>query len=159
MQFSAGLLLIGLTIVQGTACGSANYLGSVTNEYGVFRDRTGHMTETDLYDRLPMILARYGYFILEHDRHDKTLIFETQWKDRPPFEDETVRGAVSARTRFRLRAVQSGSMYSTWLEADNMIETSRNAWIIMPIYDELREYMTGIATELRLELASGIRRH
>lgn len=158
MQLSAVLVVAGTIIFQSTACSSATHPWSATSATDVFKDRTGDVTETDLYDRLPMVLARHGFFIVDSNRHDYGVTFETQWQERIPFGEEQVRGAVAARTRLRLNARRNGRMYSVWFEAENMIETAQKNWISLPFYEESYAYVSDIASSLRLEVASGVRR-
>jgi|GEM_PF-2133777 len=155
------LLLMGSALLVLSGCASADRSGRRIHAHDpeVFRERTGFVTESDLFDRLPRVLARHGFFIVEADGDSQFFFLKTQWHERVPFEDERTRGAVMARTRLSFRAVRNGRMYSLTLEAHRMIETSSSEdWVPTPIYAEAMAYLEEIASELRLELASGIRR-
>jgi hypothetical protein len=127
-------------------------------ESAIFNERTGQVTESDLYTRLPRVLARHGFFIMESDRFYNGLSFTTQWRLRNPFPDEEVLGATAARTQVRLRAMKGGTLYTLRLQVENMIRIASGEWIHIPLEDDVLEYAREVATDIRMEIASGMRR-
>lgn len=158
MSSSAVLLLWGATILFGSGCATVGQYGGTGVGSAIFNDRTGQVTESDLYVRLPRVLARHGFFIVANDRFYNGVTFETQWRLRDPFPEEQARGATAARTQVRFRATHGGSLYSLQLQVENMIQIASGEWIHIPLDEDALHYAREVASDVRLEIASGIRR-
>lgn len=160
-RFLAVLTTAGVALAISACAG----LGT-TGERGAasvsYRDRTGNVTEADLFNRLPRALARHGYLIVDGRDYHRRYHFTTQWKDRRPFEDEQARGVTEASTRIVMRAQKreelTYAMYVLHLEVQNRVRTAGTAWHEAPMTDAFEEYADGIARDLRVSIASGMRR-
>jgi hypothetical protein len=125
----------------------------------VYRERTGAVTDTDLFTRLPRTLMKHGYLIERQEQHSRAFHFETQWKTRAPFPDEMEQGIESARTQLRIRALWDGRLYSLHFEAQNRVRGSNNQWHTQAPSPMTSQYLHEIATDLTLDLASGTKRY
>ena len=123
----------------------------------MFNESAGRMTERDLMVKLPMVLARHGYFIERGESFQQGFSFETSWRMRSAYPEELERGARAARTRLRFRALQSGAMYSVRIQVESMMEVSRGQWVRSPGGDAFQSYARELTREIRAELASGMR--
>lgn len=140
-------------------CGSAPSPSDPAPWRGTYRERTGQVTETDLFMRLPRALARHGFLIEQSERRNRDYHFRTQWRYRTPFADELARGMVEVRTRLRLRASRAGPMYALHLEAENMMLTPAGHWVVGPTTEMFEAYAHGIANTIRVMVTGGIRRY
>jgi len=159
MTYRSTPFVLAFLIWLCLGCASGGHLVEPETWGSVFTDRTGLVTESDLYYRLPRVLARLGYFIEEGhgDRH--TLLFETNWRTREPFPEERAKGARSARTKLRFRAVWNGRLYALNVDVDNMIADSYGSWVRTRPVDSFLDYARELTGEIRLELATGGRRY
>ncbi len=117
------------------------------------------MTESDLFVRLPRVLAKHGFLIEGSEQHSRAYHFETQWRYRKPFTDELELGATEARTRLRLRAARAGRRYVLHFEAENMVLTPAGRWARKPVTRSFEAYACTVASAIRMEVAGGIRRY
>lgn len=160
MHLRTATLAVAAALALGLqACASRDGPASLSTDDGTYKERAGNVTESDLFNRLPKVLMRHGYFIERTEPHHKDLEFITQWRYRDPFSDELDRGATGARTRMHLRALWTGRMYSLTIRVENMIANGTGSWIRGESSDEFTEYAKELTGEVRLEIASGIRRH
>lgn len=145
------------------ACAGYESVGQSPRSAAMFQYRTGNVTETDLFVRLPRVLARYGYFLTDGREYGRRYQLDTQWRYREPFPDEEERGITRARTRIRVRAQLreewGAAMYVVRLEVENMVRTSAGAWRHVPASNDFERYADEIAREVRVTIASGMRRY
>lgn len=153
------LLLLGLMALYPVACIASGQLSTAQLGQASFNDRTGQVTESDLYLRLPRILARHGFYIRSGERVSQSLFFETEWRNRQLFPDEQSTGITAARTRLRFKASWTGKFYSLRLMIDNEIQRGSGPWIQGHPGRDFLAYARGIAHEIRTEIASGMRRY
>jgi len=153
------LLLLGLTALYPMACIASGERTVAPRSQSSFNERSGQVTESDLYLVLPRILARHGFFIRSGERVSRNLIFETEWRNRQLFADEQSEGITAARTRLRFLATWSGKLYSLRLMIDNEIQRGNGQWIPGHRGQEFMEYARQIAHDIRTEIASGMRRY
>lgn len=153
------LLLLGIVALYPIGCFATGNPGLESLGGASFNDRTGQVTETDLYLRLPRILARYGFFIRSGESASQNLFFETDWRSRQLFPDEQSMGITAARTRLRFLAIWTGKLYSLRMLVDNEIQHGNGQWIQERPGHDFQAYARQIANDIRSEIASGIRRY
>ncbi|MFW6090134.1 MAG: hypothetical protein ACODAB_10300 [Gemmatimonadota bacterium] len=163
MSYRLSVVVVAAAVAWGVpACAGQWSLGESSRSAATFEHRTGNVTETDLFVRLPRVLAQHGYFIVEGEEHGRRYRFDTQWKYREPFPDEEERGIVEARTRIRVRAQfreeWGAAMYAMRLEVENMVRSSAGGWRHAPASDDFERHAGEIAREVRATIASGMRR-
>jgi len=155
-----GLLSLGaVMLLPGCAGSGALRQGSVGH-------RVGHATGRDIVDEVPKILGGHGYAIYNTRRTDDTIYFETNWRNRAPFDDEAEGGAEQARTRIIVRARRSSeSFFTVRLEAQNEVmgvitggDPTGTDWSTMPATDAYRTYVRDLTNEITLAVDAGRRR-
>lgn len=152
-------LTLASVLLAGAGCTGGMNDPHRTPQNAVYRERAGLVTESDLFTRLPRVLARHGYLIEGGNHHGGRILFETQWKQRAPFEDERAEGYEAARTRVRFRATWDGRLYVLQMEVENVLLTAGGAWVRGRMTEMFDSYAHAIASDVRLEIASGIRRY
>ncbi|HEX6940034.1 MAG TPA: hypothetical protein VF158_11535 [Longimicrobiales bacterium] len=157
MRFAWLIFGLGFVLMAESGCGLAPSRRAEAPWRAAYRERTGQVTELDLFLRLPRALARHGFVIERSDRRYRDYRFETQWRYRKPFADEFERGAVEARTRLHLRADWAGHLYELHLEAENSIRTMAGEWVDASVTRMFETYAHDIANTIRLEVTGGIR--
>ncbi|NNF29431.1 MAG: hypothetical protein HKN73_19545 [Gemmatimonadetes bacterium] len=128
--------------------------------------RIGHATGRDILDAVPKILGSHGYTIYNSRRTDDSIYFETNWRNRAPFEDEADGGAEAARTRIIIRARRSSAtLFTVRLEAQNQImgvshvtDPAGTSWSTMPATDAYKAYIGELSSEISLRVDAGSRR-
>jgi hypothetical protein len=153
-----GRLALGLMLLSLTGCATRDGMSPASPHEGVYRERTGQVTETDLFIRLPRVLTRHGFLIEEGVHYGRKLHFKTQWKHRKAFEDEWAMGYQEARTQLRLVATWDGRMYVVQLSIENQWLGPDGQWVTGEVTDMFESYAREIASDIRLEIASGMRR-
>lgn len=151
------LLLLGLVSLYPMGCLAGREQGTAPLGRASFNDRTGQVTETDLYMRLPRVLAKYGFFIRSGESSYQSLTFETDWRTRKIFPDEQALGVTAARTKLRFRAIWNGKFYSLRLLMDNEVQHGSGLWIQGEPGKDFLAYAKEIANDIRAEVASGMR--
>lgn len=136
--------------------------GAQLNQSSVER-RVGHATDVDIIDAVPKILRANGYTIYNNRRTDDMIYFETNWRNRVPFEDEEDQGVDDARTRIILRARRSSAtLFTVRLEAQNQVRGTDlpggTGWSTIPATDDYKAYILDLSTLIKLEVDAGNRR-
>ena len=159
MQYRLTRMFVGALLLLGPGCSPQNHESHPLPAQAVFRERTGQVTESDLFIRLPRVLARHGFLLQEGRHYGRKLYFETQWKDRKVFSDELAAGYEAARTQVRFDARWTGRLYVLNIAVDNQYRTPGGHWVQGPVTEMFDAYAREIASDVRLEIASGIRRY
>ena len=119
----------------------------------------------DVKDKVQRLLIRYQYEVVRTEQTVDQIYFETEWKNRTPFDDEGELDMVEGRTRFiinathRVRSSTAGAdRYVVHVKGENMVRYSYSQeWARVPMTKMLRAYFVKFAEDLRLELRTGIR--
>ena len=145
------------------ACASAGGMSSSSGKPATVREQLGYFSASDIQRRSSEILMRHSYQI-EHQIGPPSIVIETVWKARAPFDDEIAAGSREAQTRIVIRGrrrsgVTQAVLYTTTFEAQNRVRNAAtNEWIEIPATAEFEEYARKLARELMLELESLQRR-
>ena len=143
------------------SCASTGGMGS--DRSATVRQALGNFSASDIQRRSSEILMRHSYQI-DHQVGPPSIVIETVWKARAPFDDEVAAGNRQAQTRIVIRGrqrpgVTQATLYTTTFEAQNRVrDTLTNEWIEIPATASFEAYVREIARELRLELES-LQRH
>jgi hypothetical protein len=132
-----------------------------------YRANLGTATQPDIVRIIPNMFSRYNFSIYRQEVTGDGIWFESEWKERDLFEDESVMGASDARTRItvtaRSRTAQASSLHRVNLEIENHLrvedEDGSEYWDRSTITEEAAVYFRDIERTIRNELASGIRRN
>jgi hypothetical protein len=54
--------------------------------------------------------------------------------------------------------MKGGTLYTLRLQVENMIRIASGEWIHIPLEDDVLEYAKEVASDIRMEIASGMRR-
>lgn len=154
-----GGMFLGSALLLGGGCATQVSGPELMSADALYRERTGQVTESDLFIRLPRALARHGYLLEQGRAYGRDLYFETQWKDRKAFPDEIDAGYEAARTQVRFNARWDGRLYVLRIEVDNRYLTPDGEWVHSRATEMFDAYAREIASEVRLEVASGMRRY
>ncbi len=129
-----------------------------------FEQNVGNATPRDVEQRTPRIIERYHYIVVRRETSERRMYFETDWRQRAPFEDEAARGISSARTRIIIRARQRGgaagssNLMTVDLIMENLALDERSGeWRQGVVTDMFRAYAKEIADRLKDEYIRGIR--
>lgn len=143
------------------ACASPG--GMSSNRPATVRQELGYFSAGDIQRRVSEIFMRHSYQI-DHQIGPPSIVIETVWKARAPFDDEIAAGNREAQTRIVIRGrrrpgVTQAVLYTTTFEAQNRVrDTETNEWVEIPATAAFEAYAKQIASELRLELES-LQRH
>lgn len=148
-------MLVGLICAAGCAPGY-HYQVEAPPLKAAFSGRAGSVTEEDLFVRLPRVLARHGYVIELQELRSTAYIFETQWKLRLP-DQGAMFSPGTMRTRLRLRARPEGTMYGLRFEADHEVLGVDDEWHALEPDHDVRDWLTEILTDVRMELTVRLR--
>ena len=154
--FAGGVLTLLLL-----SCASSGGMGS--NMSATVRQDLGYFSASDIQRRTSEIFMRHSYQI-DNQIGPPSIVIETLWKARAPFDDEIAAGNYQAQTRIIIRGRQrpgltQATLYTTTFEAQNRVrDTATNEWIEIPATEAFVAYASDIARELKLELESLQRR-
>lgn len=143
------------------SCASSGGVGSDMSS--TVRQNLGNFSASDIQRRTSEIFMRLSYQI-DNQIGPPSIVIETLWKTRTPFDDEIAAGNRQAQTRIIIRGRQrpgltQATLYTTTFEAQNRVrDTATGEWIEIPATESFRAYATQMARELRLELES-LQRH
>ncbi len=143
------------------SCASSGGMGSDMSS--TVRQNLGNFSATDIQRRTSEIFMRLSYQI-DNQVGPPSIVIETLWKARTPFDDEIAAGNRQAQTRIIIRGrqrrgVTQATLYTTTFEAQNRVrDSATNEWIEIPATESFRAYAMQMARELRLELES-LQRH
>ena len=142
------------------SCASSGGMGDMSS---TVRQNLGNFSASDIQRRTSEIFMRLSYQI-DNQIGPPSIVIETLWKARTPFDDEIAAGNRQAQTRIIIRGrqrpgVTQATLYTTTFEAQNRVrDSATNEWIEIPATESFRAYATQMARELRLELES-LQRH
>ncbi|MFQ5823245.1 MAG: hypothetical protein ACE5JB_04240, partial [bacterium] len=113
--------LLFLILIYIGCAGSAS--GEKARQQKNYRATIGITYEPEFYGVLQTILvSKYQYLISRTEQSSREIYFETSWKDRPPFEDESETGIIGAQTRFIIRAkARHAGQYNIHLYAETQV--------------------------------------
>ena len=131
-----------------------------------FNANVGTATAYDIKEKTRRLLMRYQYEIVREEHTYDQEYFESEWKNRRPFEDEIDLGIVAGRSRLTINAIPrtrtaiTGSdLYVVRVYGENMVRfQGSDEWIRPTMTDMARKYFAKFAEDLRLELSTGIRK-
>ncbi len=153
-----------LVLATALAAGCASAGGSAGGLGSQFEQDVGDATPRDVERRTPQVLERYHYVVVRTETSDRRMYFETDWRQRTPFEDEVTRGISSVRTRIIVRARQRGGaigssnlMTVDFIMENLALDARSGEWRQGVVTDMFRAYAKEIANRLKDEFTSGIR--
>ncbi|MBF8296460.1 MAG: hypothetical protein HW389_3005, partial [Bacteroidetes bacterium] len=133
--------LLGLCIIFAAGCAGTSGAGDLGLS-GHYQADVGLATAFDLRDKTRRVLDKYQFEVLRFDQSADMIYYETQWKDRYPFQDELDQGIEGTRTRIviqgkpRTRRKNQTDVFSVKFNAESQVrlkETSDwNYAIISP---------------------------
>ncbi len=164
-------LWVAIFLMLYTATFGLNCAGTRTDEgdaFGKFDyvEEIGVATDFDTADKTRRILSRLNFILVREERSVNEFYFETQWKDRHPFEDEREAGVVAARTRIIIRTrpktatgFGGAKLNRIRLFAENEVQyASSHEWQRAAITPMLKEYLDDIVERIKIEFRSGMRK-
>jgi hypothetical protein len=158
----AGLLILMPIFVN---CAGSSSGGSTLSH--TYIANVGTATSFDVNEKTRRLIDKHHYVIFRHEQSQDMIYFETEWRDRAPFQDEQDNGIIQARTRFilearpRIRAEVAGSsdLNNVRLIFENMVlfESSPD-WQYVPMTAMCKSYVRRIADDLNTDFRTGFRR-
>jgi len=127
----------------------------------------GTATSYDVRDKTQRLIYKHHYVVFRAEESQDMIYFETEWKDRAPFQDEEEGGILEARTRFilearpRIRAEVAGSsdLNNVRLIFENLVlRESSPEWIYLPMTAMCKSYVRRIADDLIIDFRTGFRK-
>lgn len=157
------LLSIILALVILLSCSSSMKKESLSTDYSA---NLGTATSYDFKEKTQRLLMRYQYELVRFEETSDQIYYETEWKNRTPFDDELELGIVEGRTRFTINAhprgrigVGGADLNVVRLFGENMVRyEGSDEWLRVPMSKMLRAYFNKFAEELKLEFRTGIRK-
>lgn len=157
MALAGGLLLVGL----GACASSGGSEGS-----NVYRENLGRVLATPLEEARDLIWGKHAIPVERRTESPQNIRVESQWMIRPPEPAEAAQGVIEARNRVILDARfleremdMSEGVYRATLEVRNQIRTETAPdWHPGPMPEAVRERFRRVYNDMRLEVATGIRR-
>lgn len=152
---------VGLLLVVG-ACASAGGGGGGD----VYRENLGRVLLGPLEEARLLIWNKHGIPVEREERGGQDVRVESTWMPRAPEPAEAAAGVVEARNRVVLDARfleremdMSDGVYRVTFEVRNQIRTeSIPDWHPGPMPDVVRERFQRVYNDMRLEVATGVRR-
>ena len=155
------ILVLATALAVGCASAGGGSAGLTSQR---FQQDVGNATARDVERRTPRILERYHYVIVRHETSERRIYFETDWRQRTPFEDEVARGISSVQSRIIVRARQRGGaagatalMVVTFTMENLVVDEESGQRGLAVVTDMFRAYAKEIADRLKDEFTSGIR--
>ena len=130
----------------------------------LFRREIGTASKIDAYTLGMRVIQRFQYNVISEDTIMEIRL-ETDWRPRPPFDDEVALGVTAAESRLILDArprghSELGDIYTIYLTVENRLRVGN-----MPDWSEsintpmFQEYAEGIVEDYKRELRNiGVRR-
>lgn len=156
MRHAARLMASVILALLAASCAATRAAPEAVSVYEVDLGRSSFET---IVQQVPRILNRYRFPLLRGENRETTIYFETEWKPRDPFEDESALGFAEASTRIIIEARRSGAtLWRVRFTAENRLRrpTSRE-WEVPPLTEMFSEYMARIVQELERDLQMRIR--
>lgn len=153
-------LLVALVILLGGCASTGGQERSSTD----YSENMGRVLYSTLMEGMQTILPRYNLALERREEQFSTLHFQTEWKPREVTAEEEQNNVIQAQERLVLRGRRTGTepdgegLFRVRLEAQNRVRSrSRSDWHPAPVPDEFVERWREIATELTLEIRTGVR--
>lgn len=150
-------LVLGLFLVAVPACAGSG------NGSAVFRADLGISTAVQSMTISERIFNQFQYTVERQD-DPPNLRMESEWRMRPPFEDERALGIVEAETRLIVTGRQRletelGSQFAMTLMVENRVRAGTDGdWRDTYNTPQFREYARSIAERLEREFRTiGVR--
>lgn len=143
-----------LLVVLCAACAT---LPVTPVEHAHFRD-LGTVDGEGLDRAVSAVLVEGRGFTLERSNLQfGSVYYETDWKERDPFEAETARGIIDARSRVLIRGRRtSDGRFRSTLEAESQVRTdSMPSWHSEPVGPGFRAWVDSIVAEMAEAMDSG----
>ena len=129
-----------------------------------YRRSVGTAAPGQMGDQVERILRRFQFEIARHENDPNSMVWETRWRGRVPFEDEYELGVNEARTRVIVEARPSrrigGSIeqYRVYMTFENeVIRSGSPEWVRMDLTPQFEAWADEIMGELEELLRTGIR--
>lgn len=132
--------------------------GVSPDQYRDLRVSAGEANLGLIPQKVQRILDYNLFEIIRLEESPASIIWETAWKGRAPFNDERAQGIVEAQTKLIIMTRQktgSGSqaLHRVHITAQNMVRFgSEEDWIRIPNTREYSSYIRKIAYDLKSEL-------
>ncbi|MCI0693395.1 hypothetical protein L0337_15495 [candidate division KSB1 bacterium] len=160
--FSLGLCLLIPFLID---CAGSSSGGSTPSH--TYIANVGTATSFDVNEKTRRLIDKHQYVVFRYEQSQDMIYFETEWKERAPFQDEQDSGILQARTRFilearpRIRVEVAGSsdLNNVRLIFENMVlfESSPD-WQYVPMTAMCKSYVRRIADDLNTDFRTGFRR-
>ena len=158
------VLFLGLCIFFVAGCAGTSGAGDLGLP-GHFQSDVGLATAFDLRDKTRRVLDKYQFEVLRFEQSADMIYYESQWKDRYPFQDELDQGIEGTRTRIiiqgkpRTRRKNQSDVFSVKFNAENQVRLREtNDWNYAVISPMAKTYLKQFSDDLETEYRSGLRR-
>ena len=152
--------IITIPVLWFTGCASMQ--GDSQERYYHHRSNLGRAMVNDIVENVPNILQGKFLYNVSTIRVTGSLIYyETGWNYRNPFQDEMVRDADQARTKFIVEANLRGRAISGTgqrqsarirLSVQNAVLIEGEGWVGIPAGEGLNQHIDSVKSELRQAL-------
>ncbi|MCH8486690.1 MAG: hypothetical protein LAT75_07475 [Candidatus Cyclonatronum sp.] len=146
-------------LLSVNACAGSGQSGE--REY-VYRSNIGNATELDMQRVIPRYISRINFIMYRDNITLEGTYFETEWRERAPFDDEIALGATQAQNMIvvssRAPTGQVTSAHRAQIEIYNQLFIEeQGGWVRHISTAQAEEYFRDIARNLSQELESGVR--
>lgn len=150
--------VLAVFIAAGIGCAAGS--GSGFGGPDMYRETLGQASPHDFSRHTRRILERYHYQIERVDSTASLQVFRTRWRNRYPFDDELVFGAVDARTRLIIQARSRGGAGAggasdlrvvNFTAENQVLIGDTNVWRHDILTDLFRDYVKEISGALKTE--------
>lgn len=142
-----------LFLVSAAGCASAGTPSpNVTAQVGT-------AARSELDSTVRQMLQRWQY-VLQREALETSLMYETGWRARQPFDDEQALGARAAESRIIVRArprSREANIYTVAMTVENRLQLADGSWTTPAATSEFSRYARDLARQLEQELVQGIR--
>lgn len=159
-----GFFFLGLSVLFVAGCAGTSGAGDLGLP-GHYQADVGLATAFDLRDKTRRVLDKYQFEVLRFDQNADMIYYETQWKDRYPFQDEVDQGIEGTRTRIiiqgkpRTRRKNQSDVFSVKFSAESQVRLKETSdWHYALISPMAKIYLKQLADDLETEYRSGLRR-
>jgi hypothetical protein len=128
-----------------------------------FKERLGNASATDVINYTEKMFIRHSYS-LDRREIDNVIYYETNWRDRLPFDDEAAMGITTARNKIIITTrpyMRGETTQLLTVEFTGITEVKYGSfidWRKESASTEATKYLSNISYELRNELLSRLRR-
>ncbi len=147
-------------LVFGASSGCGRHPGGGAHEYKDYTTKLGLARPADLERVVFRMLDKHQYQIVRRTSSQEKIYYETEWRQRYPFEDEIKVGVASARSRIIItgRPRDFGGtgtyiVYRVRFIAENEVRFSdTSGYTRIPISERAKRYFRRIANDIKTEL-------